>query len=102
MRLTQEKLKQIIKEELESVMTETEYGNNPDRYSKQGALGGMEWSAEEIRHNNKQSYLVISTGGKRKRLGPLFPHARAQILGALNDVANPEKGMQFLKNISGQ
>ena len=101
MRLTQERLKQIIKEELEAVMGESS-GNNPDRYSKQGALGGMEWSAEERRHNDKQSYLVISTGGKQKELGPLFPHARAQILGALNDVANPEKGIEFLKNISGQ
>ena len=104
MRLTKEALKQIIKEELESIQQEimAPYGLNPYKYPQQGTVGEYRWKASIMSGSNTASELsvdleVTNKDGKTVvlEIPRMFRHAVATMLGKLSN--EPAEAQKFIE-----
>jgi hypothetical protein len=108
MKLTKQTLKQIIKEELNKVLSENEgmapYGKNPSELPRSGQVGEYKWKARVMTGSNTRSELEVDlevTGpdGKTvvKNIPRIYAHAAATMLGRLSN--EPDKAQKIIDGV---
>ena len=107
MKITNKQLKQIIKEELESVQQEVmaPYGLNPYKYPQQGTVGEYSWKASIMTGSNTASefsmdFQVKKYGDKKPvvlEIPRIFAASASSILGKLNDPQKQAEALKFIE-----
>ena len=109
MKITNKQLKQIIKEELESIQQEimAPYGLNPYKYPHEGTVGEYRWKASIMTGSNTESELSMDlevTDKKGKTVVQQFPrifqYEATTKLGQLNK--EPEKAKEIIDDAIDQ